>query len=376
MALRNFRTVVTPIDTPATTINTVIWLPEDRFVAGASVSASDDTIIYSDDGGLTWTAVTCAIDNSVLGLAYSSSLGRIVAVGNADNGTDIIATSDDSGETWTAQTDPYSGAIGRSVAWSPTLEIFVMVATGDSAGKVIASSPNGIAWTHRTSAFEAGALDGLGFAVRWIDGPAQFIASGRELIDASATLTFSDDGTTWDAADYITFPDYDAIMRDALWDGTQFVAAVEESTAFPTAGDDGIATAPTWDTWTKVSTPLGDVGAIGDCWGIAQANDGTLIAVGNTSGGALNIIEDDGSGWVANTSVQSALGALRGIAYSTIRDKFVVVGQGTTGSGPLVGIEREGPTLYQRIYGIPVEIDDNGVETVRELLVGVVGAAP
>ena len=32
--------------------------------------------------------------------------------------------------------------------------------------------------------------------------------------------------------------------------------------------------------------------------------------------------------------------------------------------------------VYQRIYGIPVEIDDNGTETVRELLVGIVGAPP
>lgn len=31
---------------------------------------------------------------------------------------------------------------------------------------------------------------------------------------------------------------------------------------------------------------------------------------------------------------------------------------------------------WQRVYGIPVEIDDNGVETVRELLVGPVGAPP
>ena len=30
--------------------------------------------------------------------------------------------------------------------------------------------------------------------------------------------------------------------------------------------------------------------------------------------------------------------------------------------------------VYQRIYGIPVEIDDNGTETVRELIVGIVGA--
>ena len=31
---------------------------------------------------------------------------------------------------------------------------------------------------------------------------------------------------------------------------------------------------------------------------------------------------------------------------------------------------------WQRIYGIPVEIDDNSVETVRELLVGTVGSPP
>jgi hypothetical protein len=35
-----------------------------------------------------------------------------------------------------------------------------------------------------------------------------------------------------------------------------------------------------------------------------------------------------------------------------------------------------GPTAWQRVYGIPVEIDDNGVETVRELLVGPVGGPP
>ena len=32
--------------------------------------------------------------------------------------------------------------------------------------------------------------------------------------------------------------------------------------------------------------------------------------------------------------------------------------------------------VWQRVYGIPVEIDDNGVETVRELLVGPIGAPP
>jgi hypothetical protein len=32
--------------------------------------------------------------------------------------------------------------------------------------------------------------------------------------------------------------------------------------------------------------------------------------------------------------------------------------------------------VWQRVYGIPIDIDDNGVETVRELIVGPVGAPP
>ena len=40
-----------------------------------------------------------------------------------------------------------------------------------------------------------------------------------------------------------------------------------------------------------------------------------------------------------------------------------------TVSGDLVGVR-----AWQRIYGVPVEIDDSGTETVRELLVGIVGA--
>jgi hypothetical protein len=32
--------------------------------------------------------------------------------------------------------------------------------------------------------------------------------------------------------------------------------------------------------------------------------------------------------------------------------------------------------VWQRIYGIPVDIDDNGTETVRELLVGPIGNPP
>jgi hypothetical protein len=40
------------------------------------------------------------------------------------------------------------------------------------------------------------------------------------------------------------------------------------------------------------------------------------------------------------------------------------------------GVIGYGILAWQRIYGIPVQIDDNGVETVREILVGPVGGPP
>jgi hypothetical protein len=44
---------------------------------------------------------------------------------------------------------------------------------------------------------------------------------------------------------------------------------------------------------------------------------------------------------------------------------------------PLPSPDTDPPILaWQRIYGIPIEIDDNGSETVRELLCGPVGPAP
>lgn len=44
--------------------------------------------------------------------------------------------------------------------------------------------------------------------------------------------------------------------------------------------------------------------------------------------------------------------------------------------GPIFGQLPLVPTAWVRVFGIPIDIDDNGVETVRELILGPVGAPP
>ena len=65
--------------------------------------------------------------------------------------------------------------------------------------------------------------------------------------------------------------------------------------------------------------------------------------------------------------------------YTTYTGKTSTTFTGCSGHPATVGGElviAYGILAWQRIYGIPVEIDDNGVETVRELLVGPVGGPP
>jgi len=50
--------------------------------------------------------------------------------------------------------------------------------------------------------------------------------------------------------------------------------------------------------------------------------------------------------------------------------------QGVGPQSTLPAPATEVDTVWQRVYGIPVNVDDNGVETVTELLVGPIGAPP
>jgi hypothetical protein len=117
-----------------------------------------------------------------LGITYSPDLDLFAAVGNtAGTGTHVMTSPN--GIDWTARTSPNLSLY--SVAWSSSLSLFA--ATGDSGA--ILTSPNGIAWTQRTAP-----TAGSWRSVAWSPSLGLFVGVS---IDAANQFMRSTDGTTW-----------------------------------------------------------------------------------------------------------------------------------------------------------------------------------
>jgi photosystem II stability/assembly factor-like uncharacterized protein len=142
-------------------------------------------IAYSDDNGITWTAVSNSTSPSLSSL-YSISYGggRFVAVGDGGK----ITYSDD-GETWIAsQTFPYNtfeGGGWGSIAYGGSRFV-----TGGNNGKMAYSDDGGETWTMvEDSKFPSDSYDGIRVIAY---GNGKFIAGG-----GYKRMAYSSDGVTW-----------------------------------------------------------------------------------------------------------------------------------------------------------------------------------
>jgi hypothetical protein len=122
----------------------IIWtgVPHSRFVA-----TGQGVIAYSTNG-TTWTQVNIGVNAYTYeDLAYSNSLGRIVAVStNVGATTNQIITSDDGGLTWTGRTLALTSTGMHSVEYSPQLDKFFCNVTV-AGNSYIYESTDGAAWT-------------------------------------------------------------------------------------------------------------------------------------------------------------------------------------------------------------------------------------
>lgn len=159
--------------TSASSVNGLCWSPSLRLWVAVG---SNSRIATSPDGQI-WTSRASGVTSAFYSIAASSS----ILVAGAGGGQ--FATSPD-GVTWTARTSPAwtSTDYLNSIAWSPTLGLFVLVMSG---GK-IATSPDGITWTARTS----GTTTTLR-SIAWSSHLALFVVTGD-----TVNLT-SPDGITW-----------------------------------------------------------------------------------------------------------------------------------------------------------------------------------
>ena len=210
--------------------------------------------------------------NAVDDVAYG--LGLFVAVGGNYGVIGRIATSPD-GITWTARTSSF----GSTTILAITFGNGLFVAGGEN-GK-IATSPDGITWTQRVSPFGGDHIRGMGF------GNNTYVAVGE-----GNKLATSPDGITWSLG---TSPlvAANAIIYDVNYgaDGYWVFAAAETP-----AGTGAVATATNpAGTWTQRVLNFGTDSA----YGIGYGN-GCWVIVGDY--GSLATASDPTGTWTLGTS--------------------------------------------------------------------------
>ena len=166
------------------------WTPPPPPLVAVGYNGGSNSIAISTDG-ITWTPSTNNPLLYALGIAYSSSQGKWVAVGYNQGNTVSIATSPD-GMTWTdASNNPFSGELGRGIAWSSERSKWVAVGNNSDRSVCIATSTDGMTWTDASNnPFAGGYGAGIAYSAN------QWVAVGANS-DASVCIATSTDGMTW-----------------------------------------------------------------------------------------------------------------------------------------------------------------------------------
>ena len=164
-----------------------------KFIVGNNISSP---YFASSTDGINWTTATAV---GLYDVAYSDNLGRLVGVG-ANYGANI-AFSDNSGSTWTYITQSFASFTDtqkRSIAYSPTLDLFVVVglATGSNpfATNKYFTSKTGLTWSEVSGATNSWVH------VNWSNEMQQFWITPQSNFNASRSYAYSSDGVNWATA--------------------------------------------------------------------------------------------------------------------------------------------------------------------------------
>jgi hypothetical protein len=179
-----------------------------------AVGQGTNSAVSSSDG-IIWAAIPSL--NSVLttdgyAIAWSVNQSQWVAVGSGASFK--IATSPD-GITWTGRSSPFGNYV-LGIAYSPALNIWV--AAGQTTTE-IASSPDGVTWTQRLASVNSI----LGRRVIWAPELGLFVATLKGGPAGSVTTSTSADGITW-VSEAIVFQTA-AIASGLAWNGTTLMIA-------------------------------------------------------------------------------------------------------------------------------------------------------
>lgn len=250
-----------------------------------------------------WQSGTTPSGGNWTSVAWSPSLDKFVAVGNA------TAMSSADGVTWSSSTIPAGD--WRSVTWSPDLQLFVAVGHDSSGeGSTIATSTDGVTWSLQTAPLvdEVNYMDLNGVA--WSPARSSFVAIG----DGPYAIT-SADGIAWSSTLALPAGTWNSIV----WSperGT-FAVAGEGSTIITST--DGLA-------WTE-STPLSASLFRSLAW---SPDLGIFIVVSSSGAFATS---SNGASWTEGT-LPAPVGGGHGLAWSSELGVFAVVGSTGIATSP------------------------------------------
>lgn len=252
-------------------------------VAVGEAEESGESVQTSPDA-TAWTDIDPGNADAWYGITYAAELGLYVAVGySSSTESEAIMTSPDA-STWVLR-DPDVNAGGslEGIVW--VSELGLLVATGE----VVTTSPDGITWTSR------GATPGQEYfsSVAWSPSLELFVATAGYSASVHDTMT-STDGINWTGGGLISTAGLD--WGDVVW--------AEELGLFVTGSDnvedngvDDIATSPDGTTWTLRSSGITAIttGMVAIAW---SPTLGLLAAVGFNGFLATS---SDGVNWTQRT---------------------------------------------------------------------------
>lgn len=253
---------------------------------GTWVSVSPNGGIKSSTDGIVWTTRTSA-NGAVTAVCWSETLHLFVAVGTGTSGTTTnqVQTSPN-GINWTARAginNAVGGPAWGKVVWSPDVNLFVTTSiTRPTNGKIIMSSPDGIAWTGQTTAVGVSPAG----RVAWGQAPGVFAVVGSNA-GFNDNNQISTNGVLWTAG---------ALGEFHYWTDITYASDLAAFCAVAAAGTNRIATSTDGSAWGMQANVAGNPALNAVCYSSTKS---LLVAVGN------NIVQSSPTGvaWTARTPV-------------------------------------------------------------------------
>lgn len=298
-AIQNWTTT----STIPTQFEYLAWCSGLGIYVAAGYNASNTNRLATSTNAINWTT-RLTYSGSAGAVAYSPALNRIVHAGN-----NTIYYSNN-GTTWTGAT--VTAAEWRSVAWSPTLQLFVALNWNVAALPSAAYSADGITWTTTTVPSPRNTFH---YRIEWASGLNKFITVPY----INTTVLQSSDGITWTNAGTIA----SAQWRNVVWaSGPNILVAVASSGIL-------IATSPDGTTWTQRGVPYGGVynGAI------AWSPELGMFLISGSDGGLQ--VSSDGiiyDNQFAKTNPQNTPNSLQHMIWVPEKFQFAAVSQFLSGT--------------------------------------------